>query len=68
MSEDQPHWLEEFSGWWSRILDWWLALVSAAITLALLVMGNTLARLIGGFFALVLVLFAARRVRSREGR
>jgi hypothetical protein len=36
------------------------------VTLAFLITGNTLARLIGGFFALVLLVLAARRVRSRE--
>jgi membrane protein implicated in regulation of membrane protease activity len=44
----------------------WITLVTLAITLALLIMGNTLARLIGLFFLSVLLVVWARRLRTRE--
>ena len=43
-----------------------LTVVGIAVTLALLIMGNTLARLIGLSFLLVLLVLGARRIRSRE--
>jgi hypothetical protein len=43
-----------------------ITLVTLAVSLALLIMGNTLARLIGLFFLSVLVVVWARRLRSRE--
>ena len=44
----------------------WVTGVVVFVTLAFLITGNTLARLIGGFFAVVLLVLAARRVRSRD--
>jgi hypothetical protein len=43
-----------------------ITLVTLAISLALLIMGNTLARFIGLFFLSVLLVVWARRLRSRE--
>jgi hypothetical protein len=36
------------------------------VTLALLITGNTLARVIGGVFLLVFLVLAARRIRARQ--
>jgi hypothetical protein len=44
----------------------YITVAAVFVTLAFLITGNTLARLIGGFFALVLLVLAARRVRSRD--
>ena len=41
-----------------------LVVLMVFVTLALLLTGNTLARVIGGVFLLVLLLLAARRVRA----
>jgi hypothetical protein len=43
-----------------------ITVVTLAISLALLIMGNTLARLIGLFFLSVLLVVWARHLRSRE--
>jgi hypothetical protein len=43
-----------------------ITVVTFAIALALLIMGNTLARLIGLFFLSVLLVVWARRLRTRE--
>jgi membrane protein implicated in regulation of membrane protease activity len=44
----------------------YITAVTLAISLALLIMGNTLARLIGLLFLSVLFVVWARRLRSRE--
>jgi hypothetical protein len=44
----------------------YITVIAVFVTLAFLITGNTLARLIGGFFAVVLLVLAARRTRSRD--
>jgi type IV secretory pathway VirB2 component (pilin) len=44
-----------------------LAVAGILITGALLIMGNTLARVIGLFFLIVLLVLGARRFRSWQG-
>jgi type IV secretory pathway VirB2 component (pilin) len=44
-----------------------LTVIGVLITGALLIMGNTLARLIGLFFLIILLVLGARRFRSSQG-
>lgn len=44
----------------------YFAVVMVFITLALLIAGNTLARVIGAFFLVVLLALAGRRVQGRR--
>jgi hypothetical protein len=51
---------------WGTVQGVYITVGAVFVTLAFLITGNTLARLIGGFFAVVLLVLAARRTRSRD--
>lgn len=67
MEEDRPL-IEQIADAVTEFNSIYLAVVGTAITLALLIMGNTLARLIGLLFLIVLLGLAARRIRARHRR
>jgi membrane protein implicated in regulation of membrane protease activity len=62
--EDERPLIEKIADAVTAFYDIWLAVIGIFITAALLIMGNTLARLIGLSFLIVLLVLSARRLRS----